>query len=430
MTPASTLLKLTLVLALAPVCGAGAADFFGTPSPAPAPLASQRPAPALENTSELGRDSGDRFRDVPGEGALLTGFLIHPGTHDGNPTIGAVQPVFLGPKGRVVGRTYGTATEKPTTVEARRGYAVGGIAAKTGGVVDGFEIFFMRILPGGGALDPGDFYRSEWFGGSGGDAKRYVGSDGRPVVGLCGHSGKDFNAIGLVQNAPATMATARFTYLAKDDAGNYPRDWENGGNKGAGFAPWVFGCTDRTRLDAGFGIGTSTGNGEDKPSGGIDAAGRAWMMRTTEKHEASATRAFAGGPLKPGQQFCIRMDNGNLEHQQFAGFILQNSAGANRVEFSFEGYNGPYRIKVGDTEDSAGVEWTTDGLQIVFTQFAGNRGILDVRASGGRFVMIPVTLAASDIAQVKLYCRGPGKGPSCEVFWNSLAIRQPTTAAP
>lgn len=438
MRPATTAmktsaLKLTLAFALAPAAF-GAEDFFGVPKPAivtPAvPPLAPRPASRPENTSELGSNWGDRYRNVPGDGSLLTGFLIHGGTREGNPTVGGLQPVFLGPKGRVVGSTYGTATNKPIAVEAKPGYAVGGIAAKAGAVVDGFEVFFMRILPGASALDPGDFYRSDWFGGTGGGNKRYVGSDGRPVVGISGHSGKDFNAIGLVQNAPSTIASARFTYLAKDDASNYPRDWENGGNKGTGFGPWVFACTDKSRSDAGFGIGTSTSNGVDRPSGGIDAAGRSWMMRTIEKHEASATRAFAGGPLKPGQQFCVRMDNGHVAPKEFAGFILQNAAGADRLEFSFEGFNDPYRVKVSGTEDSAGVEWLADGLHIVFTQFAGNRGLLDIRAAGGRFVTIPVTLTASDISQVKLYTRGPGTGPESEVFWNSLAIRQPVAAGP
>jgi hypothetical protein len=67
---------------------------------------------------------------------------------------------------------------------AKPGYAVGGIHARVGLRVDGFEFIYMRIK--GNRLDPRDYYQSEWLGAPEGGGDRQLIGQGQPVVGIYG----------------------------------------------------------------------------------------------------------------------------------------------------------------------------------------------------------------------------------------------------
>lgn len=145
----------------------------------------------------LGGSGGAKFDDLPAQGAVLVGFRLSTGPVYGNPCVCAVQPLFLGESGRIKGATHGKEQAPFQTVEARPGYAVGGLVVKTGWAVDGFKIVFMRIR--GQALDPADKYESAWFGGCGGTPETTLACDGKPVIGIQGRGGDGLDAIGLVE---------------------------------------------------------------------------------------------------------------------------------------------------------------------------------------------------------------------------------------
>ena len=110
--------------------------------------------------------------------------------------IGSVRPIYLTANGITDGaNTYPATPAHPVgsaRVEARAGYAVGGIK----GNGRGFKIVFMRIE--GTRLNPTDRYESEWLGGQGGE-ETLLGGDGRPVVGIFGQAGGMVDSLGLVQ---------------------------------------------------------------------------------------------------------------------------------------------------------------------------------------------------------------------------------------
>jgi hypothetical protein len=144
------------------------------------------------------------YKEVPEEGALLTGFEVTYGKFGDSRTVMTVRPIFLTASGRVRGVTHGVPGEGLVRVEARPGYAVGAVTIKAGLGVDGMSVTFMEI--GSKGLDPSHAYESEWLGGMGGGEKTKLGGSGAPVVGIFGKTadrpGSTFNGLGLVTEAP------------------------------------------------------------------------------------------------------------------------------------------------------------------------------------------------------------------------------------
>jgi hypothetical protein len=118
----------------------------------------------------------------------------------GRRIIKSLAPVFLTKEGSVKGKTYGVPSKsmEPKTLEARPGYAVGGLVTDGTDRLNGFKVVFMRVH--GVTLDPEDSYESEWIGGTHlATTLDTLGGDGRPVVGLQVTSGMDIDALGLLQ---------------------------------------------------------------------------------------------------------------------------------------------------------------------------------------------------------------------------------------
>lgn len=145
----------------------------------------------------LGGPGGGTFDDSPNGGGLLTGVRVTIGPVFGNPCLTSVQPLFRTESGKAEGSLHGQKTGDVKTAEAKAGYAVGAVVAKTGLAVDGFKLVFMRVHDM--SLDPKDKYESEWFGGRGGSPETTLGGDGKPLVGIHGRSGDGLDAIGVLQ---------------------------------------------------------------------------------------------------------------------------------------------------------------------------------------------------------------------------------------
>jgi hypothetical protein len=146
----------------------------------------------------VGGPGGGEYDEIPGSGAILVGFVVKAGNSSGHEIIHCVQPIFLGADGRFPGHWHKETAKKGMVIEAHKGYAVGGMVAKGGGLVDGFKLIFMRVK--GDSLDANDAYESEWVGGKGGG--ELVLGNGRPVVGVYGKAGGNLDSLGLVQLQP------------------------------------------------------------------------------------------------------------------------------------------------------------------------------------------------------------------------------------
>ncbi len=162
------------------------------------PLKSDDSAPSRTNFVGVG-DAGDPYEDLPSPRRLLVGLTVTISIFNGTPrvpVVGSIQPIYLGSARTTDSRVYGKAEGKMTTIQAKKGYAVAGIVAKCGLVVDGFKVIFMRVART--SLDTKHSYESDWIGGQGGDEKR-LGGDGRPVIGIYGKCGDHPNSLGLIQ---------------------------------------------------------------------------------------------------------------------------------------------------------------------------------------------------------------------------------------
>jgi hypothetical protein len=118
--------------------------------------------------------------EIPPAGAVLVGFNC---TTKGNGQYpGVVQAIYATPTGEILGRSFGKPEKgaRPTTMRAKRGYAVGAIYVRGGGGFDAFQPVFMRITPDGLKVD--DRIDGTYVGGNGG-GDGTVG-DGNFIVGL------------------------------------------------------------------------------------------------------------------------------------------------------------------------------------------------------------------------------------------------------
>jgi tetratricopeptide (TPR) repeat protein len=159
-------------------------------------LAGQKLIP--HRTNMVGGAVGGTFEMSLKGPSPLVGFRVWTGRWYNHMVIRGLQPICLSAGGTTDGPAYGLQRDGPSSrIVAKEGYAVGGIVAKGGHVLDGFKIVFMRL--DGARLDPNFSYESAWLGGRGGGGEMKVGGDGRPVIGVHGRSGQVVEALGLVQ---------------------------------------------------------------------------------------------------------------------------------------------------------------------------------------------------------------------------------------
>ena len=160
---------------------------------------------AIEETGLIGIQSDKSFREISDDGGLLVGFNVKTGPHGMSyqlTKVDAIQPKFLTSTGFRCGKWYGGGEKPPTqsTVQAKDGYAVGGIqvaAQKGEHHVSGMRIIFMKIK--NGSLDVQDKYSSPWYGMSGAESTPIGGANGKFVIGVKGsYDHKLVRGIGLV----------------------------------------------------------------------------------------------------------------------------------------------------------------------------------------------------------------------------------------
>ena len=138
------------------------------------------------------------FKDMAPGGGVLVGLELALGQFFGKDVIKAVRPIYRVGEAERPGVFRGTSRQRLTVIKAKPGYAVGGLACKSGANFDGMALTFMRIKADG-TLDPADAYESEWVGWVGDKPLQKVGGDGTPAVGVVGRaSAAELNGFGLL----------------------------------------------------------------------------------------------------------------------------------------------------------------------------------------------------------------------------------------
>ena len=159
----------------------------------------------VRRTLTVGGNGGTKFEDRLGI-VPLVGFNVTFFDYSGHLVIGSIQPIYRTNHSTIVSKTYGNPNGKVVSMQAKAGYAVGGIVAKGGDLFDGFKVVFMRLHAG--QLDKNQSYESEWVGNREGFAASaesikaqgtYLGCDGKLVIGIFGGSGFAVDSIGLLQ---------------------------------------------------------------------------------------------------------------------------------------------------------------------------------------------------------------------------------------
>jgi S1-C subfamily serine protease len=140
------------------------------------------------------------FREVPPGGAMLIGFEFGFGRFVSKLTINGIRPIYLSSQGKTAGNWYGPQSLVPVAhIEARTGYAVGGVKIKSGLSIDSISVVFMKVR--GTELDPTDTYESPAYGD--GDLARtgMLGGNGSILVGIQGRMSRrdgDVDSLGLI----------------------------------------------------------------------------------------------------------------------------------------------------------------------------------------------------------------------------------------
>jgi hypothetical protein len=171
-----------------------------TPPKLEARLADQIKAAIAQKSPVPTETSGNKkgASNVPEDGAVLVGFELSEFAWRGK-SVKSLDPIFLTREGIFRGELRGKHSRNRSVVEARPGFAVGGLHVYSHDRIGGLQIVFMKLDPTTGKLDPQSSYTSPWYGTQGEGAPIRLGGDGRLVIGVHGASGSDADTIGLVQ---------------------------------------------------------------------------------------------------------------------------------------------------------------------------------------------------------------------------------------
>ncbi len=167
-----------------------------------APAFAQKPTSTmLKLPASLGSGIGAAFLEIPQPQLFLVGFKVSFGEEKNQRVVKSLQPIYRAGMKKFLGAVQGEVQEPTQTVEAKPGYAVGGLNGMGIVFLNGFEIEFMKIQGAGGGLDTHDGYKSGWLGGknSVGDTIKLAGM-GKPIVGVFGRSDTVVRSLGLVDD--------------------------------------------------------------------------------------------------------------------------------------------------------------------------------------------------------------------------------------
>lgn len=153
---------------------------------------------SLSRTKTVGAPTGIDYFDTQGDGGIVVGFDFWTSNYTNHLVINGVCPIYQTTKGRMRGKARGYRVGNLVTAEARDGFAVSGVTAKSGDRMDRVQVEFMRINYPTRDLDPNSLYKSGWIGGKGGIKDHHLTGGGKLIVGIYGASGDELDRFGLL----------------------------------------------------------------------------------------------------------------------------------------------------------------------------------------------------------------------------------------
>jgi hypothetical protein len=159
------------------------------------------------------------FSERPKKPGVLIGFEVGLGRFVNIEVIYALRPIYLTPDGERTGAAHGlfpvdqggslrSQVSRTVKVKAKPGYAVGGLTARQGLLLNGMSLRFERI--DGNRLDPRDSYSSDWIGDRTGGGEVSFATKGMLAIGIHGKdSDRSCNAIGLIHLDPAAVPESK-----------------------------------------------------------------------------------------------------------------------------------------------------------------------------------------------------------------------------
>ncbi len=155
------------------------------------------------------------FDDVPAEGGVLIGFEVGLGRFMNLEVVYALRPLYLTDRGMLRARPHGLFTDKITpdnrvirskvqrTVRllAPQGYAVGDVTLRTGLLINGLSLRYLKI--DGQGLDLTHSGVSPWVGDRTGGSESTLSGQGEPIVGIFGTQDQEkVSSLGLTFLSP------------------------------------------------------------------------------------------------------------------------------------------------------------------------------------------------------------------------------------
>ncbi len=207
-------------------------------SPAGSPtLGAAVRAAIAEKRIEKGRMLGfnlqrEPFDELPPQGAVLVGFDVGLGRFVNIEVVYALRALYLTDRGLIRTRSRGLFAERvlpddtvirskvlrTLRVQAPPEYAVGAVTLRTGLLINGFSLNYMKI--DGQKLDPGQTGSSPWVGDRTGGSEATLDGHGRPIVGIFGtQDNQHVSSLGLRFMTPPLETPVSRTKPAARGAG-------------------------------------------------------------------------------------------------------------------------------------------------------------------------------------------------------------------
>jgi hypothetical protein len=171
---------------------------------------------------------------------------------------------------------------------------------------------------------------------------------------------------------------------------------------------------------------------------GMDTSGVSWGLYANSSQTAANIYTFAS-TLPVGGYVQIDLSLGGINAGGTVGFSLQNSSAVNRFEAYYIGNDPVDSFKLNDAggqENITGVStsfgnssWTNGQFQTIrFTLGAANTYTLSF--DGVNVSNTGLTIAASDISQIRIFNFNAGGGDAANQYFNNLeAVPEPSTYA-
>ena len=155
--------------------------------------------PPRQGTSLGNSRMGTAFTATTPDRTVLVGFAVTFKKWGNNDCIESIQPLYRSLDGTksTKGTVYGNTKGESAMLAAPKGYAVSGLTGRSGAVVDGFELEYMKVNADG-TLDKNDVKKSDWIGNNEPFQRVTIQGTGKAVSEVKGYTDQYLSSVELV----------------------------------------------------------------------------------------------------------------------------------------------------------------------------------------------------------------------------------------